>query len=267
MVALAALIFLPTWAITVCGVTMIATHNLFDAVRSESFGSLDWLWMILHSPGEIEVLPGVLFIVSYPLVPWIGVMAAGYGFGELLLFERNKRRKWMLAIGIALTLAFVVIRSLNFYGDPTPWSQQKSNLFTFFSFINFQKYPPSLLYLLVTLGLALIALALFDGARERGALARPFVIFGRVPLFYYILHLFLIHALAVVFAYARYGQAQFLFETPRPPAFPFAAPQGYGYGLPVVYLVWLSVVLMLYPVCRWFARVKKRRRDAWLSYL
>ncbi|CAN5569337.1 DUF1624 domain-containing protein [soil metagenome] len=267
MVALAVLVFLPTWAMTLFGVVMIATHNLFDGVRSESFGSFSWLWTILHSGGQLEIVPGVWFFVLYPLIPWIGVMAAGYGFGALLLFEHDKRRKWLLSIGSALPLAFIIIRAINFYGDPHPWSEQGSSLFTFFSFINFEKYPPSLLFLLVTLGLAIAALALFNRRREPGAFARALIIFGRVPLFYYILHLCLIHLLAVVFAYARYGQAQFLFETPKPPAFPFNAPEGYGYSLPVVYLVWLAVVLMLYPVCRWFAGVKRRRRDAWLSYL
>jgi hypothetical protein len=131
---------------------------------------------------------------------------------------------------------------------------QDNGLFTFFSFINTTKYPPSLLYLLITLGPAIIALAFFDRMREPGIFARPFLVFGRVPLFYYILHLYLIHALAVVLAWVRYG-----FASP--------APQGYGYGLPVVYLVWLAILMMLYPVCRWFAGVKKRRRDAWLSYL
>lgn len=254
MIVLAGLIFLPTWSIALFGVVMIATHNLFDGVSGESFGSLSGLWMILHKRSGFEIAPGIEFGVGYPLIPWIGVMAVGYSFGKLLLLESEKRRKLLLALGIGLTLAFIVIRAVNVYGDPSPWAVQDNGLFTFFSFINTTKYPPSLLYLLITLGPGIIALAFFDRLREPGIFARPFLVFGRVPLFYYILHLYLIHALAVVLAWVRYG-----FASP--------APQGYGYGLPVVYLVWLAILVMLYPVCRWFAGVKKRRRDAWLSYL
>ncbi|MCA1602681.1 MAG: hypothetical protein LC776_13910, partial [Acidobacteria bacterium] len=139
------------------------------------------------------------------------------------------------------------------YGDPNPWSGQKNGLFTFFSFINLEKYPPSLLFLLVTLGPAIAALALFDRTQEPGALVRALIVFGRVPLFYYILHLFLIHVLRDVFVYIKYNHWEPL-------------PGDTGYGLPIVYLVWFAVVLVLYPACRWFAGIKKHRRDAWLSY-
>jgi len=190
-------------------------------------------------------------------------MAAGYGFGSLLLLERGKRRRRLLALGISLVLAFIIIRAINLFGDPIPWSQQQSKLFTFFSFINTFKYPPSLLFLLMTLGPAIAALALFD--RNPGRLARPVIVFGRVPLFFYVLHLPLIHGLAVLFAYLRYGQAHWLFQPPSMSVTP--APQDYGYGLPGVYLAWIAVILIMYPVCRWYAGVKKRRRAAWLSYL
>jgi len=257
MIVLAGLVFLPTWAVTAFGVVMIAGHNLFDNLQPERFGSFRWLWAALHSV-QIFDLPHDFHIrIGYPLVPWIGVMAAGYGFGQLMLIERGRRRKWLLGLGAGLTLAFVALRATNLYGDPHHWSAQQNALFTVFSFINCEKYPPSLLYLLMTLGPAIALLALFD--REAGRLGRPFVIFGRVPLFYYVLHLPLIQSLTIIFAFVRYGRRM-------PELFANGPPEGYGYSLPVVYLIWLAVVFTLLPACRWFARVKQRRRDAWLSY-
>jgi len=265
MVALAALVFLPTWAITAFGVLMIAGHNAFDSVTPESFGPLRWLWVVLHTGGGLEPFPGYHLGIGYPLVPWIGVMAAGYGFGSLLMREASQRRKWILALGITLTLLFILIRGLNIYGDQHPWSPQKNAIFTVFSFIHCHKYPPSLAYVLMTLGPALILLSIFDA--KRPWFANQLIVFGRVPLFYYLLHLPLIHGLAVLVAYARYHQATWLFNPPQPPNSPSLAPPDNGFGLPVVYLVWIIVVLLLYPLCKWFAALKQRRRDAWLSYL
>jgi uncharacterized membrane protein len=267
MVVLAGLVFLPTWSIAAVGIAMITLHNTFDAVRADSFGSFRWLFAILHSGDMLEPLPGVHFIPGYPLVPWIGVMAAGYGFGTLLLRPQDKRQKQLLILGIGLAVAFVVIRATNLYGDPHSWSVKNTGLFTFFSFINCEKYPPSLLYLLMTLGSAITALALFE--RIPNSLSRPFVMLGRVPLFYYLLHLTFIHVLAVAFAYVQYGQATWMFKNPTLPVstavLPF--PEGYGYSLAMVYAIWFGVVLILYPACRWFASVKGRRHAAWLSYL
>lgn len=265
MVVMAGLVFLPVWSITAVGIAMVALHNLFDAVRAESFGSFGWLWAILHSGDMLEPIAGVHFIPGYPLVPWIGVMAVGYGFGKFMLRPQDKRRKQLLVLGTGLTLAFVVIRATNLYGDPHQWSVQKTGLFTFFSFINCEKYPPSLLYLLMTLGPAITALGVFE--RMTNSLSRPLVTLGRVPLFYYLLHLVFIHALAVAFAYAQYGRASWMFKNPSLPVnmlLPF--PEGYGYRLATVYAIWIGAVLILYPACRWFASVKARH-GAWLSYL
>jgi uncharacterized membrane protein len=266
MVVMAGLVFLPVWSITAVGVAMVAFHNLFDAVRADSLGSFRWLWAILHSGDILEPLPGIHFVPGYPLVPWIGVMAAGYGFGTLLLRPQDERQKWLLGLGIGLTLTFITIRATNLYGDPHAWVIQKTGLFTFFSFINCEKYPPSLLYLLMTLGPAIIALDLFE--RIPHLLSRPFIILGRVPLFFYLLHLLVIHALAIAFAYTRYGQADWMFKNVTVPSnsvLPY--PHGYGYNLVTVYAIWLGVVLILYPACRWFASVKSHRRETWLSYV
>ena len=262
MVALAGLIFLPPRALAVFSLVMILGHNLLDKIRPESLGALSWLWKLLHVPGEVEPLAGVHFAVGYPLIPWIGVMAAGYVFGQLLLREPQQRQKLLWRLGAALTLAFVVLRAVNVYGDASPWAVQKNWWFTVFSFLNCTKYPPSLLYLLMTLGPALMALAWLD--KTSGKWRQPFLIIGRVPLFYYLLHLPLIHLTSVIFSWIRYGHPdKSLFENPPAPS----VPSDFGYNLPVVYLVWIGVVVLLYPVCRWFADLKKRRQEAWLSYL
>ena len=264
MVVLSALVFLPTWAITAFGVAMIAVHNAFDWVKPEVFGSLGWLWKVLHANGWFEWAPGFRFGIGYALIPWIGVVAAGYGFGAIFLLEPERRRKVLLGLGVFVTLTFVALRWTNTYGDfkSGEWETQKNFLFTIFSFVHLQKYPPSLLYLLMTLGPAFIVLAFLDRGTPR--VLQPILVFGRVPLFYYLLHLPLIHGLAVLAAYARFGHADWLIGSP----FNWEiAPPGCSFSLPVIYLIWIGVVLLLYPVCRWFAGVKRRRRDAWLSYL
>ncbi len=258
MVVLSGLVFLPTRLVAAFGVAMIAIHNAFDWVKPESLGPFGWLWTVLHVSRELQPAPGFHFSIGYPLVPWIGVVAAGYGFGPLLQREPSERRRWMLALGVGMTLLFVGLRWSNLYGNPIPWSPQKNWLFTIFSFIDCHKYPPSLLYLLMTLGPAFIVLSILDRGTPRWL--RPFLVFGRVPLFYYLLHLPLIHSLAVVVAWLRFGRADWLFGSNT-------APADNGFGLPIVYLVWIGLVLVLYPVCRWFVNVKYRRKDAWLSYL
>ncbi len=267
MIVLAGLVYLPTWSITLIGTVMIVGHDLFDKVRPDSFGSLKWLWEILHTGGLLKPFPSLALLITYPLVPWIGVMVVGYTFGKVLRRARTERRRFFLLLGSMLTAAFVVIRAVNVYGDPQPWTTQKNMLFTLLSFINCQKYPPSLLFLLMTLGPAIILLAMVD--RNLGWLTHQFVILGRVPLFYYLLHFSLIHLIALALSYARYGQAPWLFThyPPWGPQFMAAFPKDYGYGLLVVYLAWIATVVILYPACRWFAGVKRRRRDAFLSYL
>jgi uncharacterized membrane protein len=270
MVLLAGLVFLPTRVIAAFGLAMIALHNLLDNFKSADFGALRWLWVVLHETNALFPREGSLLLIAYPLVPWVGVMAAGYAFGEILTLERDRRRRMLFGIGLTAVVLFVLLRWLNVYGDPLGWAvQERGTWFTFLSFLNTQKYPPSLLFLLMTLGPSIIALALFDRApgREPGGILRPFVIFGRVPLFYYLLHVPLMHVVAVVFSYIKYGRAEWLFANWPLPGQPQLEPQGYGYDLRVVYAVWLGVVLALYPLCRWFAGVKARRRDAWLSYL
>ena len=187
-------------------------------------------------------------------------MAAAYALGPVMLLAPTRRRGCLIWLGVAATLGFVVLRATNVYGDPAPWALHDSFSATVLSFLNTEKYPPSALYLAMTLGPALIAMAAFE--RVRGKLARFFVIFGRVPLFYYVAHILLLHTLAVVFAAAVYGDVAWLFGGPFE-----GKPEGYGLSLAGVYLVWILAVAVLYVPCRWFADLKRRHSTGWLSYL
>lgn len=261
MIALSGLVFLPITWVTVVGVGMILVHNAFDAVTPSQFGGWAWIWTVLHEGGTVEVFPGAFLEVAYPLVPWIGVMAAGYGFGTVLQQDGTARKKMLLRIGVGMIVTFVVLRTTNLYGDPRPWTGQSNFLFTVFDFIHCQKYPPSLLFLLMTLGPAIVSLAFLE--QVKGKVGEFIIVFGRVPLFYYILHIPLIHGLALIAASTTgYGIAFMLVNAP-----PWEWPQGYGFDLPVVYLVWVVVILSLYPACRWFAGVKRKSKNPLLSYL
>ncbi|MBZ5507469.1 MAG: heparan-alpha-glucosaminide N-acetyltransferase domain-containing protein [Acidobacteriia bacterium] len=267
MIAMAALIHLPVRLLAVLSVAVILLHNCLDGIRATQFGSAAWAWNLLHQPGVISVA-GKLVLVTYTFVPWIAVMAAGFCFGRVFQLEPVVRRRIMLRLGSALTITFIALRTLNHYGDPAPWAHQKSGVFTVLSFLNCTKYPGSLDFLLMTLGPALLVLAYFDQRTFKPA--NPLVVFGRVPMFYFILHFYLIHILAVLAAWLRYGNAAFTFVfNPLPsmggPTKLF--PADFGYSLWVVYGVWLLTVILLYPLCRWFANVKATRRDWWLSYL
>jgi len=258
MVALAGLVFLPLPIIGLAGGAMIALHNLFDGLHAGpllSGGSLigsgrDWVVSVLHRQN-----PPVI----YPLVPWIGVMAVGYALGPLFLREPARRRRALVALGAALCVTFVVLRAVNGYGDPRPWTPQPRALYTAFAFVNTEKYPPSLDYLLMTLGPVFLLLAAAE--KLRGPLARALIVFGRVPFFFYVAHLYLIHLLAIALGVATgFGVRPFLTGW-------IWFPNGYGVSLPAVYAAWALVVVALYPLCRWFAQVKARRRDWWLSYV
>jgi uncharacterized membrane protein len=259
MIVLSALVHLPTPVVTAFGVVMIAGHNLLDRIQSSNP-----LWTILHSLNFIVANPRHSVFVAYTLIPWVGVTAVGYGLGQIYAWAPDRRRALLLRAGLGITAAFVILRSINVYGDPVRWSTQKSAAFTVLSFLNTNKYPPSLLFLLMTLGPALLFLWAVDGGTPQ--LLRPALVLGKVPMFYYLLHFPLIHLLAVGVCYARYGQAHWMFESPTITQFPVTQPPGWGYPLPVVYLIWFSVVLALYPLCRWFAGLKQRRHDPWLSY-
>ena len=259
MIVLSALVHLPAPVVTAFGLVMIGGHNLFDTIQSSNP-----IWSMLHSPNFIVTNPQHSVFVAYPLIPWIGVTAAGYGLGQIYVWTSECRGRFLLRGGLGVTAAFVILRAINIYGDPVRWTTQKSAAFTALSFLNTNKYPPSLLFLLMTLGPALLFLWAVDGGTPR--FLRPALVLGKVPMFYYLLHMPLIHLIAVVVCYARYGTAHWMFESPTIAQFPITPPPGWGFSLPIIYLIWASVVIALYPLCRWFAALKQRRSDAWLSY-
>jgi uncharacterized membrane protein len=265
MVALSALVWLPMPAIGGFGAVMIATHNLFDGVRASTLGAFGPLWTVLHTQGVAYAGDGRTLFIAYPLIPWVGVTACGYALGSVYAWPAARRRPLLVKLGASLTAAFVLLRLANVYGDPQPWSVQRSAVFTALSFLNTTKYPPSLLFLLMTLGPALLLLAWLDDRMP--PVLRPTVVYGRVPMFYYLLHLPLIHLLAAAYCFALYGSAHWLFESPTLAQYPFTAPPGWGVALPVSYAIWAAVVIAMFPMCRWFARVKQGSGRWWLRYV
>lgn len=267
MVVMAALVWLPLPVLAAFSVATIVLHHLADGMRATRFGAAAGVWSLLHQVGAFT-LAGQIVIVGYPMVPWIGVMALGFCFGPLFLRTPDVRRRYLLGIGTAITLAFFVIRVVNGYGDQSHWAPQKTHVLTILSFLNTSKYPPSLAFLLMTLGPALIAIGLID--RLRFTRSNSLIVFGRVPLFYFVLHFYAAHAVAVILALFTYGRAAlgFMFQPVPSMGGPAKAfPPQFGYDLWMTYAVWLAIVAGLYPLCRWFAAVRERHSNWWLSYL
>jgi uncharacterized membrane protein len=278
MIALSGIILLDRRLILLTGLILIAGHNLLDHVHAPGNGPLSFFWSFLHEPGNFRYGYS-LYMIRYPVLPWIGVITIGYFFGSLYAPEFNPemRKVTLLSIGFGAISLFLILRSANIYGDASYWSVQRNAVLTFCSFLNVTKYPPSFLYILMTLGPAMIFLVFAERWQPRIMHPAPFkplknlregiAVFGRVPMFYYLAHIFLIHGLAVGAAVlqgykasdmilsARIGQSSVL--------------KGYGFGIPVVYLVWVGVVLSLYPLCQYYDRYKRAhlRRQWWLSYL
>jgi len=288
MIIMAALIHLPLRVVGAFGVLMIALHNLLDRFHFAgwqgpgsavpSYGAK--LFMILHQAFEgfpIVWWPSPVVAVIYPLIPWVGVMAAGYAFGAVYQWDARRRRQFLMSLGSAAIVLFLVVRAINHYADPSQWARQDTIVFTILSFLNTTKYPPSLAYLLMTLGPALLALALFESSKPPagtvtapspgliGRLRGALITFGRVPLFFYLLQWPTAHLISVILHLATGKPIAWMFrsavESFQPP------PEGVGFNLAVVYASWIAGVLILYPLCKWFAGVKARRRNWWLSYL
>jgi uncharacterized membrane protein len=272
MVVLSVLVWLPRGAILLFALVAIEGHNLLDFVEwkdpvrgiSPAFDVGIWnqVWYILHIPdyqGHVRFGNWVVLNTAYPLVPWVAVMAAGYCFGPVLRMDKAERRTWILGLGALLTVGFFVLRATNVYGDPFPWKLQKNETFTVLSFLNCHKYPPSLCYLMMTIGPALLLLAAFEA--KWWPIGPILAVYGRVPMFYYLLHLPLILSLA--FLTMRIQIMRGVYESFE------AVRQGGGlkFDLPAVYGVWLVVIAILYFPCLWYSRVKGRSKSAWLTYL
>ena len=266
MICLAVLIFLEKKYILCIGFTFILFHNLVDNVHVPGNNLQAFLWNILHER-KVVTFFGVIFKSSYPVIPWIGVMAVGYVLGSLYGgdYDNSKRKRILLRTGVASIALFIILRSVNVYGNLTPWSQQPTAFFTFLSFINLTKYPPSLDYLLVTLGCALLFLAYAERLPHR--FAKITVVYGKVPLFYYALHLYIIHTAAMIVAeFTGFGwssMTSLLQSIHQSPAL-----KGFGFNLFTVYFSWLTVLAVTYPICNWYGRYKETNREKWwLSYL
>src|SRR5262245_24699743 len=279
MIVLAGLVQLPLKVTLWFGLLMIALHNLLDPIRVAGFqgpgspapGIGAKLWMILHQQGAFPIVgfPSPFVLVLYPLIPWVGVMAAGYAFGALYQLDAFRRRRWLLWIGSGAIALFILLRAIDLYGEPLKWTHQPNPFFTLLSFLNTTKYPPSLLFLLMTLGPGILALRFFESAdtssKLGGVVRNFFVTFGRVPIFFYLLQWPTAHGISLLLHYAFGKPTNWLFQNPI--ELFSIPPQGTGFNLLVVYLVWIAGVLLLYPLCKWFAGVKQRKRDWWLSYL
>lgn len=278
MLFVAALSVLPAWIVAGIGIVMIAGHNLFDNVSPEAFGAAAWVWHVLHVPWYVEMHEGESWFVLFPLIPWIGVAALGYGVGSWFKLPPTRRRQLLYGAGGAMLAAFCVLRLTNVYGNPpTPSIPGAMGVFALppdatwsyavIGFLNVEKYPPSLQYLLMTLGVAAFILGWYQrydlGARV-GRLQRWIHVFGLVPLFFYVLHLFVLHGMALLLAQLTGQPSEWLAWGGT---FPAEAPDGYGYGLPGVYGATIVAVVLLYSPCRAFARLKARRRSTWLSFV
>ena len=259
MVIMAALVNLPIGVLATISVVMIAGHNLLDGYAPAPGTATAVAWTFLHAKGLL-VKEGVIpFFVSYPLIPWVGVMGLGYVAGQLFEMHPARRGRMLLLGGVIALVTFVVLRFSNVYGDPHKWVPSPDLVRSVLSFVNVEKYPPSLLYLLLTLGTAALLLAKLETVK--GKWLKVLQTFGRVPLFFYVLHIVLAHAAAGLLAMTMgYGTRVLnaIFPT---------LPRDWGFDLPVVYLAWILVLLTLYPACRWFGEIKHRRRDWWLAYL
>lgn len=264
MVVLAGLVWLPMPALLAVGVGLVMGHNLWDGMSPEAWGDATALWTFLHVQGAVDFTLGgtaLRLIVVYPLLPWPGVMALGYLLGMLYEADSQTRRRWLIGLGLLVCLVFVVLRLNNGYGDPRPWAIQEGGVpFTVMSFLNTSKYPPSLLFLTMTLGPALLFLAAAD--RLRGPASQSLAVFGRVPFFFYVIHVPIINAGAHLWTYWMYGEATNVMRGPE------GFPVGYVPRLALVYVVWAALVLALYPLCRRYGRYKRVNKHRWwLGYL
>jgi uncharacterized membrane protein len=266
MIILSAIIRLSLGWLLSIGFLLVGAHNLLDSVHFPSHNFLSFLWSLLHNMDRFT-FGGFDFFVHYPLLPWLGVMILGYSIGSLYApaFDATRRKRILLIVGLSSIVLFVLLRVGSFYGDPSPWKIQRSPAFSFMSFINVTKYPPSLLYVLVTLGPACLFLALTE--RPLNKWTARISIFGRVAMFYYLAHILLIHLGAVIGALIQgYSASDMVLSTSVD-----ASPQlkGFGFSLPAVYLVWTTLILLLYPLCKWFDKYKRAnvQRYRWLSYL
>lgn len=261
MISVGLLIYLPKPLIAVIAVGMLLGHNALDTIQPEQFGDYAWAWMLLHSPGNFFI-GDIEVRVVYPFIPWIGVMALGYLFGPITKMPRAQRKKIFMMSGLSFVVFGLVLRYFNVYGDATLWGVEDSLELTIMSFMNFTKYPPSLIYLSVLIGMAMVIMSLFD--RDLGSWSNPFRYIGQVPFFFYVLHIPLLHLGGIALALYTFGNADWLYGAPIS-----RSPEEFSYANHLVptYAAWFLAILALYYPSKWFAELKQKRKDWWLSYL
>ncbi len=265
MVFLALAVWLPFKAILAIGLLIVLGHNSLDYYEAKQQGGFGLLYSLFHRQNFLPIAEDRILAIMYPFLPWTGLMLLGYCFGSLFSrYEGPARRKVLTLLGAGIILFFIGLRATNSYGDPSPWATQKNSLFTFFSFINTTKYPPSLLYLCMTIGPAILVIAWMGTFKNR--ISAIITVYGRVPFFYYILHFYLIHTVALLLSLFRgHSFAEGAAGVPGLP-FKFMYP-GEGVTLALTYVLWIGVVVALYPLCKWFSRYKQTHQQWWLSYL
>jgi uncharacterized membrane protein len=262
MIMLAGLIHLPKKIILVFSCLLIFGHNLLDNIHFNN----SILWTFLHERKPFLTTPDHIFRVGYSIIPWVAVMSLGYCFGSFYdkTYDPLKRKKLFIIIGINAIIFFVILRGINIYGNLLPWKDYGNLGQTIFSFFNLSKYPPSIDFILVTLGGAFLFLA--NTEKLKGSIVNFFSVFGRVPFFFYIIHVYLIHFLALIVAeFTGFGWQKMILH-----ALPFRVEElkGFGFNLAVVYLIWILMIVMLYPLCKKFDTYKQNHKDKWwLSYL
>ena len=266
MIVLSALVFLPEKVILVVGLVLVAGHNLLDKVTVNGTSLSDLVWYTLHQPKFLVLLSRNIVDFVYPVLPWIGLMALGYVFGAMYKdgYDRDRRRKLLLQIGVGLTVLFILLRGFNLYGEPKVWSEQSTFIYSIMSFLNTTKYPPSLHFLLMTIGPALIFLSVSEKVNNR--LAAPIIVIGKVPFFFYVLHLYFIHALAMIYlAFTGRPTGEYVLSAENLLSGRLSS---FGLRTEAVYVLWIIIIVMLYPLCRWYQNVKRNNPSRWwLSYL
>jgi uncharacterized membrane protein len=265
MIVLSGIIYLPRHLMLLVGILLIAAHHLLDTVHVQGDQLPAILWSMLHDARRFT-FDGLIFYVRYPVLPWIGIMIVGYYLGRLYTqgYDALKRRKLLFSLGIGAIVLFIILRFYNWYGDPAEWSIEKNSILSLLSFLNVTKYPPSLLYILITLGPALVLLA--GTEKPMNSWMNKIVIFGRVPMFYYLAHILLIHILAVIAAVITGYPSMIILSNPVNDT---ATLRGYGFNLTIVYIIWIGLIFLLYPLCKWFESYRRNYQTQywWLSYL
>lgn len=255
-IILSFLLKLPSQVICLMGIIIVFSHNLLQGISFPDNKISIIISSLLFRPNMIQISNGLAFYSAYPVIPWLGILLTGFGCGELFYLPESVRKRLFLNIGLPVLMLFVIIRFINNYGDPSKWSSQESGIFTFLSFINLTKYPPSLLFTLMFIGTTFLILYFFEGLRNR--FIEILEVFGRVPLFYFIIHLYIIHTLMFIILYIQgYNSSDFvfgIFKNGRPET-------GGGVGLLWIYLIWIGIVAILYPICNWYGKYKAGHSD------